>query len=247
MTQQTALSYGQSWPGLVYLPLSSFLDETTRHQLRMGNVEWRGYFTVVAPHEVAHQWWGHTVGFNSYRDQWMSEGFADFSASLFLQNVYGMGKFEQFWQDIKELLIASDCQGYRANDVCPVTQGYRVATTKTGYDVPRRLIYPNGANILHMLRMMLWDQKSADAKFKAMIHDFVRAYTNKIASTEDFKAMVEKHMTPVMDLDGNHKMDWFFDSYVYGTALPNYKLETSYDTAPEGFILNVKLTQSNVD
>ena len=84
ITQQTACNYGQSWPGLVWLPICSFYDITVRHNL---GLDWadRGYWKVVTPHEVAHQWWGHTVGFNSYRDQWMSEGFADFSASLFLR------------------------------------------------------------------------------------------------------------------------------------------------------------------
>ena len=96
ITQQTATDFGQSWPGLVYLPMTYLFDTTTRHAL--GNIMRRyypayaddpfGYYMVVAPHEVAHQWWGHAVGFNSYRDQWMSEGFADFSASLYLQFVY---------------------------------------------------------------------------------------------------------------------------------------------------------------
>ena len=45
--------------------------------------------------------------------------------------------------------------------------------------------------------------------------------------TEDFKAVVEKHMTSGMDLDGNHKLDWFFNEYVYGTQLPNYKFDYS--------------------
>lgn len=35
--------------------MSYLLDETTRHYLGMS--EANGYFTVVAPHEVAHQWW----------------------------------------------------------------------------------------------------------------------------------------------------------------------------------------------
>ena len=87
ITQQTACTYGQSWPELVWLPICSFYDTTVRHQL---GLDWgdRGYWKVVTPHEVAHQWWGQLVGFNSYRDQWMSEGFADFSASLFLQSAY---------------------------------------------------------------------------------------------------------------------------------------------------------------
>jgi hypothetical protein len=85
VTQQTALSYGQSWPGLVFMPLAYFLDTTQRHAL--GWNERNNFFRVVEPHEVAHQWWGHTVGFDSYRDQWMSEGFAEFSASLFVQYI----------------------------------------------------------------------------------------------------------------------------------------------------------------
>jgi hypothetical protein len=51
-----------------------------------------------------------------------------------------------------------------------------------------------------------------------------------------------------MDLEGNQKMDWFFNQYVYGTQLPNYKLDSSFDTGPDGdAVLSFKLTQSNVD
>ena len=51
-----------------------------------------------------------------------------------------------------------------------------------------------------------------------------------------------------MNLEGNHKMDWFFNEYVYGTQLPTYKLDHSFDSAPDGsLVLNLKITQSNVD
>jgi hypothetical protein len=80
------------------------------------------------------------------------------------------------------------------------------------------------------------------------MRDFVKTYTNKSASTEDFKAIVEKHMTPEMDMEGNHKMDWFFNEYVYGTQLPSYKMDSSFDIGTDGdVVLNLKVTQSNVD
>ena len=80
------------------------------------------------------------------------------------------------------------------------------------------------------------------------MQDFVKTYGGKAATTEDFKAMLEKHMTREMDLEGNQKMDWFFNQYVYGTQLPNYKLDSSFDTGPDGdAVLSFKLTQSNVD
>ena len=248
MTQQTAGNYGQSWPALVYLPITAFFDSTTRHELGMDDA--RGYFKVVGPHEVAHQWWGHAVGFNSYRDQWMSEGFAELSASLFLQQFYGLKDFQKFWEDERWLLTQKNKEGYRAIDVGPVTQGYRLGTSKSGFSIPRWLIYPKGAYILHMIRMMMWDSRNPDhdTRFKALMTDFAKTYANRTASTEDFKAMAEKHMTGEMDLDGNGRMDWFFDQYVYGTALPAYEMNTSFGAGADGSpVLNLKIKQSGVD
>jgi Peptidase family M1 domain len=245
MTQQTAGDYGQAWPGLVYLPITSFFDSTTRHGLGMDDPE--GYFKVVGPHEVAHQWWGHLVGFNSYRDQWMSEGFADFSASLFLQQVYGVDQYQKFWRDEYELLTTRNKEGFRPIDVAPVTMGYRASNSKAGFNIGSSLIYPKGAYILHMLRMLMWSPQTGDQNFKVMMRAFTQTYANRVATTEDFKAFVEKYMPAELDLMGNHRMDWFFDPYVYGTALPNYKLEHSFENTANGTTLNIKVTQSNVD
>jgi Peptidase family M1 domain len=248
ITQQTACNFGQSWPGLVWIPICYYFDNTVRHQL---GLDWgdRGYWRVVTPHEVAHQWWGHTVGFSSGRDQWMSEGFADMSASLYISFIEkDQKKFITFWNDERELLLERDAQGFRAIDVGPVTMGYRASNARTGYEVTRRLIYPKGAYILHMLRLMMWDNHTGDQAFKAMMQDFVNTYRGKPATTEDFKAMVEKHMTSQMDMEHNHKMDWFFNEYVYGTQLPAYKFDYNFTPDPNGdIVFSFTLSQSNVD
>jgi hypothetical protein len=248
LTQQTACDFGQSWPELVWIPLCYYFDTTVRHQLKM---DWgdRGYWKVVTPHEVAHQWWGHTVGFGSSRDQWMSEGFADMSASLYLSMIdKDPKKFIAFWNDERELLLERDPQGFRAIDVGPVTMGYRANNSRVGSNVTRRLIYPKGAYVLHMIRMMMHDNRTGDQQFKELMQDFVETYSGKAATTEDFKAMVEKHMTREMDLEGNRRMDWFFNEYVYGTQLPSYKIDSSFDTGPDGdVVMSVKVSQSAVD
>jgi aminopeptidase N len=80
------------------------------------------------------------------------------------------------------------------------------------------------------------------------MQDFVKTYSGKAATTEDFKAMVEKHMTPEMDFEGNHRLDWFFNEYVYGTALPTYKIDSAFDKDANGdLVMTFKLTQSGVD
>src|SRR6185437_493408 len=74
-------SYGQGWPMLLYLSVLSFLDETQRHVL--GVTDQTGISDFFRAHEVSHQWWGHEVGWKSYHDQWLSEGFAQFSGNLY--------------------------------------------------------------------------------------------------------------------------------------------------------------------
>ncbi len=248
LTQQTACNFGQSWPELVWIPICYYFDTTVRHQLGM---DWgdRGYWKVVTPHEVAHQWWGHTVGFSSERDQWMSEGFADMSASLYLTMIEkNPKKFLAFWNDERDLLLERNPQGFRAIDAGPLTMGYRASNSRTGFDITRRLIYPKGAYVLHMIRMIMRDPQTGDKHFKEMMQDFVKTYSGKAATTEDFKAMIEKHMTPEMDLEGNHKMDWFFNEYVYGTQLPSYKVDSAFDIGTDGdVVMTLKLTQSGVN
>ena len=53
--------------------------------------------------------------------------------------------------------------GFRPIDVGPVTMGFRLSTEKTGWDIYQNLVYPKGAYILHMIRMMMWSPKDGDA------------------------------------------------------------------------------------
>jgi hypothetical protein len=245
ITQQYACNYGQSWPMLVYLPICGFLDSTQQHFMGLHPEDM--YWKVVTAHEMAHQWWGQTVGFRGYRDQWMSEGFANTSASIFLQATRPKpGDFLEFWKQQRKLITEKNAQGFRPIDVGPVTMGIRLSTQQTGFNVYQDLVYPKGAYILHMVRMMMWTPREGDGRFIDTMHDFVQTYRLKAATTEDFKAMVEKHMSPAMNLDGNKRMDWFFNEYVYGTELPSYHFESQISQNEIASSLHYKLTQAGV-
>ena len=248
MTQQPAGFFGQAWPTLVYMPYIAFLDATQRQQL-LGRHSTNTFWRYVGPHELAHQWWGHTVGWKSYHDQWMSEGFAEFSTSLYAQYVRkDVDKFIDFWEEQRKRIVeAKDTtKGRKPYTVGPVTQGYRLNTGKTG-NVAQFMIYPKGAYILHMLRMMMYDpRQGGDARFQAMMNDFVKTYFNKDVTTEDFKKIVEKHLPREMDLGGNNRMDWFFDQWVYGTEIPSYRFEYQTGSANGQTVLNGSITQSGV-
>ncbi len=250
MTQQPAGFFGQAWATLIFMPYTAFIGDTQRVQLFGIRGGTDGFWREVAPHEVAHQWWGHSVGWTSYHDQWMSEGFAEFSTSLYIQFIEkDINKFIDFWEQQRKLIIEAtpSTKGRKPFTVGPVTQGYRLNNAKTG-SIARAMIYPKGAYILHMIRMMMYDGRggTGDARFKKMMQDFIQTHYNKDVSTEDFKHIVEKHMTADMDIDKNKKMDWFFDEYVYGTEMPSYKFAYQLADAGGKTLLSGKITQSNV-
>ena len=248
ITQQPEFNFGQSWPGLVYLPMSAYLDATQRWML-MGRIEsgLTSFIQEVTPHEVSHQWWGHMVGWATYHDQWLSEGFADFSAGLYLQLTES--KPDAYWKYLdrsRELVLEKSSYGRVANDAGPIWMGLRLDTLKND-GAYARVVYSKGGYVLHMLRAMMFDPKTGDDAFIAMMRDFVESHFNRNASTESFQQVAEKHMTPAMDLAGNKRLDWFFSQWVYGTEIPRYKF--SYTMTPEaggGVVVNGSLTQSEV-
>jgi len=255
ITEQPNFNFGQSWPNLVYLPISAYIDSTQRWML-FGRIDakFTGFVQEVTPHEVAHQWFGHSVGWASYHDQWLSEGFAEFAAGLFLQQAVGpkwQKDYLDFWERLRTRILEKNNFGVAPNDSGPLWLGLRLVSPKTaqGY---QNVTYPKGAYVLNMLRSLMYADHSTsgnpDQAFIDMMHDFMENHQKAPASTESFKGMAEKHMTKHMDLQQNGRLDWFFNEWVYGTAVPKYSFK--YDMESEGgdkTKLKVEITQSEVD
>jgi len=251
ITEQPNFSFGQSWPNLVYLPISAYLDSTQRWLL-FGHInnKFTGFVQEVTPHEVAHQWWGHAVGWASYHDQWLSEGFAEFSAGLFLQEAMGKDwrkDYLEFWERLRQRILEKNTYGVAPNDAGPLWMGLRLISPRTE-NAYQNVTYPKGAYILQMLRSMMYSTQDGDKAFIAMMHDFVDTHRERAASTESFKAVAEKHMTKAMDLGENGHLDWFFNEWVYGTQVPRYHFEYQAVPGDGGRVkLHLTITQSEVD
>jgi hypothetical protein len=247
ITEQPNFSFGQSWPYLVYLPISAYTDSTQRYMLFGGiNNKFTGFVDEVTPHEVSHQWWGHAVGWASYHDQWLSEGFAEFSAGLFTQIGYGNNHKEylQFWDRLRQRILDKNAYGIAPNDAGPIWMGTRLISPKSE-NAYQNVVYPKGAYILQMIRSMMYTP--GDKQFIEMMHDFVESHRDRLASTESFKNVLERHMTKTMDLQGNGSMDWFFREWVYGTEVPKYQFDYHVAPADSGkFKLSMTITQSEV-
>jgi Carboxypeptidase regulatory-like domain/Peptidase family M1 domain len=255
ITEQPNLDFGQSWPTLVYLPITAYVDSTIRWMV-FGSINdsLSGFVQEVTPHEVAHQWFGHGATPATYHDEWLSEGFAEFSAGLFLE--YGFKKWEhdytEFWERQRKRILDKKNWG-ASNDAGPIWLGLRLISPKAeqAYD---DVVYAKGAFVLSMLRSILYNDQPADAKtnrdqvFIDVMHDYMAEHANHTASTESFRAVVNKHTPKNLDIQQNGRLDWFFAEWVYGTAIPKYEFHYEVQPGANGtFRLRSTLTQSEVD
>jgi hypothetical protein len=251
ITEQPDFNFGQSWPNLIYLPISAYTDSTQRWML-FGSIndKFTGFVQEVTPHEVSHQWWGHSVGWASYHDQWLSEGFAEFSAGLYLQQgVAGNWQkgYIDFWDRLRRRILEKNNYGTAPNDAGPLWMGLRLISPRTE-NAYQNVTYPKGAYVLQMLRSMMYDPHDQDKAFIAMMHEFVETHREQAATTESFKAIAEKHMIKTMDVGRNGRLDWFFDEWVYGTEVPRYHFEYQLIPADGGKVkLHMTIIQSEVD
>jgi hypothetical protein len=250
ITEQPDFAFGQSWPNLVYLPISAYIDDTQRWLL-FGHINnsFTAFVQEVTPHEVAHQWWGHAVGWASYHDQWLSEGFAEFSAALFIQQATGKEwhkEYVQFWERLRKRIVEKNQWGISPNDAGPIWLGERLVSPRTG-SAYQSVTYCKGAYILAMIRSILYSNQDGDKNFIALMHEFVDTYRDSPASTESFKAVVDKHVTKPVDLQRNGRLDWFFDEWVYGTDIPHYDFDYQMSPGEQGKTkLHMVITQSGV-
>lgn len=101
---------------------------------------------------------------------------------------------------------------------------------------------------MHMLRVLMRDAaKDSDDRFTAALKDFLQRFNTRPATTEDFKEVIEEHMSRTMNLDGNHRMDWFFDQWVYDHGIPEYRLQYSLGGSLEkGYSVSGRIEQSGV-
>jgi Peptidase family M1 domain len=243
-------SFGQGWPGLVYLSTLAFLPAEA--QERAGIKEWdqREARDLMPFHEVAHQWWGNVVASANYRDTWIQEGMANYLALLYAENQKSTSHYLVEWLEHYRASLLAKALGSNeiVNDAGPLSLGSRLRSSKTP-DAYRTIIYGKGTWVIHMLHEMLRDPsaKDPDVRFRAVLRAVLTKYRFQALTAEDFQREIEHQMTPAMDLEGTHRMDWFFDEWVRETSIPHYTVK--FEVKPHGneFLVTGRLEQEDVD
>ena len=243
-------SFGQGWPGLVYLSTLAFLPTSTQEEAGIGEWAQRASRNVMPFHEVVHQWWGNQTVAASYRDTWIEEGIANYLSILYSDSKKPGEHRLTGWLDHyrTEMLVKPAGSSETFEQIGPLTLGTRLGSLKQP-EAYATIMYGKGTWVIHMLRELMREPGSPDpdAKFRELLQSVLKEYKFQPLTTADFQRAVQKHMSAAMDIEGTHRMDWFFDEWVYGTDVPRYKFDYQLIPEADGKVrLKATLTQSEV-
>jgi len=221
-------------------------------------------FSILGPgaaelfrgHEAGHQLWGVQVGAATYRDAWLGEAFAEYSAMMFVEAKVqnGPNLFQEIIRAYDDELNGSLQSGFskftrpyvnrlnrtHGSRLGPIGHGWRANTGElpTAYSSQ---VYAKGALVLHMLRGMLRDQTHSDQTFVDVMRDFLATHKGGFVSTKDFQAAVTRHAPG--------DWSWFFDEWVDGTGIPSYRWSYNIAAAPDAegkWSVALKVRQADV-
>jgi len=66
---------------------------------------------ALLAHELAHQWWGVSVGIRSWSDFWLNEGMAEFMADAYLEQHKGRAAYEAQIAELTQRMSELQQQG----------------------------------------------------------------------------------------------------------------------------------------
>ena len=223
--------FGQGLPTMLMIPKADLADEAV--------------FSFIA-HETSHQWWGHQVLWRSYRDQWLSEGFAQYSGLMYTGRRDRPTSVNTMLKEMRETVrapvFAADKSSARVTDVGPLVMGHRLATYTA-------LVYNKGALVLRMLHFLFTEPTTGSGQpFFDMMSDFTSRFQGRSASTDDFRKVAGEHFvkTRIAQKYSLRDLDWFFQQWVFGTGLPSYRLEYSIEPDGSAFLIKGTLFQDGL-
>ncbi len=169
---------------------------------------WARFLELVTIHEFGHQYFYGILASNEAEEAWLDEGMNSYFEVRIMDDVYGAG-------------AALDFPGFQISDEAMQRVSYTKNDPSRGQVFARAWDYPHGgygrnsyakpATLLKTLENYLgWET----------MHQVWRTYYDRWAfrhpTTRDFIAVAE-------EVSGQ-ELDWFFDQFVYGTAVVDYRV-----------------------
>jgi aminopeptidase N len=189
---------------------------------------------MLQAHETAHQWWGNKATNATYRDNWLMEALANYSALLYVEKRRGAHSLEAMLDSYRDGLLAKNEVGQTVDSAGPIVLGTRLESSQEPR-AWRTITYGKGSWIMQMLR-----RRMGDERFFNMLAELAKRWDRKELSTEGFRLFAAQYLPAKSD---DPKLESFFEHWVYGTGVPTIKLTYTMRNQT----LAGTLTQSGVD
>jgi hypothetical protein len=146
-------------------------------------------------------------------------------------------QFHAILESFRDDLLREDAQGVPLMDAGPVTLSSRLSNSQfpAGYEA---ISYGRGTWLLHMLRNMMRDAERKpgstpaaagspmqDEPFLRALHKLRDQYQGKSITTRELVHVFEEELPPSLWYEDRKSLDWFYQGWVNGTAIPRFELQ----------------------
>jgi aminopeptidase N len=169
---------------------------------------------------MAHQWWGGVISWFSYRDEWITEGFATLASVLYLEQKMSAGRFAHLIARMKKWVFEyADCG--------PPVYGLRIANLEGSYEAFQSVVYLKTALVLLMLRDMLGEED-----FFTRLRFFLAKFKYKSITS----------ITLINEISRKEKwLQDFFNGWLFSRKTP----EVFYEVQLAGNSAELRITQKD--
>ena len=163
-------------------------------------------------HETGHEWFGNNITSKDIADMWIHEGFTTYTEAIFVESRDGKEAGARYIEGIRKNI---------RNDK-PITGPYGVNQEGSGD------MYPKGANLIHMTRTIIDDDK----KWREILRGLNSEFGLKTSTTKDIIGFINR--------TSGKDFTKVYDQYLNYKNIPILEYKTSGKQTQYRWIANVK-------
>ncbi|MEA2103414.1 MAG: M1 family aminopeptidase [Candidatus Cloacimonadota bacterium] len=187
------------------------MEHQTMTSIGSGLITGTGTYELIFVHELGHQWFGDCLTPLTWKDVWLSEGFATYSEALYVEATQG---FEAMCNYVYSSYHTYYLNWAGSNNYTIYDPPYSSYFTPATYEKP--------ASVLHMLRLMVGNET-----FFEILQTYVDEFKYGCVITPDFVEVCESV--------SGMELEEYFEGWIYGSGIPNFEyyfLKTEIDNEP---------------
>ncbi len=177
--------------------LDEALEQEQRQRLNLVNV-----------HEMAHSWFGDSVGCRDHCEAWLKEGWATYLEVCWLWHDEGEASADVLLWHQRQAYLSEVDGKYRRPIVTRIYD--------TSFDLFDRHLYPGASWRIHMLR-----QRLGEGSFWAAVVDYLGSHGGGVVETSDFRRVLERH--------SGRSLARFFDQWFGQPGFPDLEVSFRHD------------------